>query len=81
MGLFSIITGELAAKAAEQFPNAVITAYADDIIYVSDADEAEAIRLWIHHKLQGIGVELNLDKTEVWKASDTSVLPAALAAR
>eukprot|EP00975_Prorocentrum_lima_P021126 4444593-Prorocentrum_lima.AAC.1 len=33
MGLFSIITGQLADAAAKQFPDAVITAYADDIIY------------------------------------------------
>eukprot|EP00975_Prorocentrum_lima_P012492 2648277-Prorocentrum_lima.AAC.1 len=32
-----------------------------------------SIRLWIHHQLQGVGVDLNLDKTEVWKASDASV--------
>eukprot|EP00975_Prorocentrum_lima_P019054 4012544-Prorocentrum_lima.AAC.1 len=64
MGLFSIITGQLADAAALQFPDAVITAYADDIIYVCDAKDAEAIRLWVHHRLQGLGISLNLDKTE-----------------
>eukprot|EP00975_Prorocentrum_lima_P013029 2766657-Prorocentrum_lima.AAC.1 len=44
MGLFSVIIGQLADRAAAQFPNAVITAYADDIIFVCDADQAEAIR-------------------------------------
>eukprot|EP00975_Prorocentrum_lima_P008569 1831259-Prorocentrum_lima.AAC.1 len=64
MGIFSVIIGKLADRAAATFPNAVITAYADDIIVVCDADEAEAIHLWLHHQLQLHGIFLNLDKTE-----------------
>eukprot|EP00975_Prorocentrum_lima_P059915 12562396-Prorocentrum_lima.AAC.1 len=64
MGIFSVIIGKLVDRAAATFPNAVITAYANDIILVYDAGEAEAIRLWIHHQLQLHGIFLNLDKTE-----------------
>eukprot|EP00975_Prorocentrum_lima_P015291 3240057-Prorocentrum_lima.AAC.1 len=81
MGLFSIIIGQLVDRAAAKFPDAVITAYADDIIFVCDAKQAETIRLWIHHELQGHGISLNLDKTEVWKATATTELSPALAPR
>eukprot|EP00975_Prorocentrum_lima_P058593 12289976-Prorocentrum_lima.AAC.1 len=41
MGVFSIILGHLADLAARHFPAAIFTAYADDIIVVCDADQAE----------------------------------------
>eukprot|EP00975_Prorocentrum_lima_P027138 5704780-Prorocentrum_lima.AAC.1 len=34
MGIFSVIVGQLVDRVAKQFPNAVVTAYADDIIIV-----------------------------------------------
>eukprot|EP00975_Prorocentrum_lima_P029779 6250210-Prorocentrum_lima.AAC.1 len=43
MGLFSVIIGTLADCVAHKFPAAIITAYADDIIVVCDADQAETI--------------------------------------
>eukprot|EP00975_Prorocentrum_lima_P036310 7638707-Prorocentrum_lima.AAC.1 len=48
MGIFSVIIGQIVDRAAAHFSNAVITAYADDIILVCDAEQAEAIQLWIH---------------------------------
>eukprot|EP00975_Prorocentrum_lima_P041016 8614198-Prorocentrum_lima.AAC.1 len=43
IGICSVIIGALADLAARRFPAAIITAYADDIIVVCDADQAEAI--------------------------------------
>eukprot|EP00975_Prorocentrum_lima_P011522 2449905-Prorocentrum_lima.AAC.1 len=45
MGIFSVIVGKVFDAVATQFPNAVVTAYADDIIIVCDAKEAETIFL------------------------------------
>eukprot|EP00975_Prorocentrum_lima_P027574 5795484-Prorocentrum_lima.AAC.1 len=75
MGLFSIIIGTLADLAARHFPAAIFTAYADDIIVVCDADQAEIIYTWLALKMQGIGIELNHAKTEIWKADAASALP------
>eukprot|EP00975_Prorocentrum_lima_P027674 5817854-Prorocentrum_lima.AAC.1 len=65
MGLFSVIIGTFADCVARRFPAAiidVITAYADDIIVVCDAEQAEAIYSYIQERLQNVGIELNLGK-------------------
>eukprot|EP00975_Prorocentrum_lima_P040616 8527089-Prorocentrum_lima.AAC.1 len=68
MGMFSVIIGTLADLAARQFPAAIFTAYADDIIVVCDADQAETIYAYLAERLQAVGIELNLDQMEIWKA-------------
>eukprot|EP00975_Prorocentrum_lima_P032899 6907456-Prorocentrum_lima.AAC.1 len=78
MGLFSVIIGTLADCVARKFLAAIITAYADDIIVVCDADQAETIYAYIAERLQAVGIELNLDKTEIWKADPHSALAASL---
>eukprot|EP00975_Prorocentrum_lima_P009152 1950960-Prorocentrum_lima.AAC.1 len=50
MGIFSVIIGEVVDAVAEQFPNAVVTAYADDIIVVCDAKDAHTIFSWTHFR-------------------------------
>eukprot|EP00975_Prorocentrum_lima_P030438 6381664-Prorocentrum_lima.AAC.1 len=52
MGIFSIIVGKLVDDVAEQFPKAVVTAYADDIIVVCDVDEALNIYAWTQNRFQ-----------------------------
>eukprot|EP00975_Prorocentrum_lima_P070436 12931980-Prorocentrum_lima.AAC.1 len=78
MGLFSVIIGHLADLAARQFPDAIFTAYADDIIVVCDADQAEKIYTWLALRLKGVGVELNHSKTEIWRADALSALPECM---
>eukprot|EP00975_Prorocentrum_lima_P055538 11646264-Prorocentrum_lima.AAC.1 len=72
MGIFSVIIGKVVDAIAEQFPNAIITAYADDIIVVCDAKDANSMFNWTHFRVQQHGIALHLDKTEIWKAQPTS---------
>eukprot|EP00975_Prorocentrum_lima_P058964 12363784-Prorocentrum_lima.AAC.1 len=48
MGIFSVIIGQLVDAIAEQFPNAVVIAYADGIIVVCGAKEAYDLYAWTH---------------------------------
>eukprot|EP00975_Prorocentrum_lima_P004253 922714-Prorocentrum_lima.AAC.1 len=52
MGIFSIVIGHLADLAARHFPTAIFTAYADDLIVVCDADQADKIYAFLAEKLQ-----------------------------
>eukprot|EP00975_Prorocentrum_lima_P025247 5299414-Prorocentrum_lima.AAC.1 len=45
---------------------------------VCDADQAEIIYAYIAERLQAVGIELNLGKTEIWKADPHSALAASL---
>eukprot|EP00975_Prorocentrum_lima_P034567 7266094-Prorocentrum_lima.AAC.1 len=51
-----------------------------DIIVVCDAKEACDVYTWTHLRLQQHGIQLNLDKTEIWKSTPASVLPPQLQA-